>query len=37
VDIERATYISFGESRRLLRWTAAGGLETLRHPDDPSG
>jgi hypothetical protein len=34
VDIERAAYISFGEGRRVLRWTRAGGLERLRHPDE---
>ena len=34
VDIESAGYISFGESRRLLRWTAVAGSEELRHPDD---
>ncbi|MEW5991375.1 MAG: pyridoxamine 5'-phosphate oxidase family protein [Chloroflexota bacterium] len=35
VDLDRAAYIAFGEDRRLLRWTAGGGLEVLRHPDDP--
>ena len=34
VDVQSAAYISFGEGRRLLRWTPAGGLERLRHPDD---
>ena len=34
VDVERAGYIDFSDDRRLLRWTAAGGLERLVHPDD---
>lgn len=34
VDIESAAYISFGEGRRVLRWTPRGGLERLAHPDD---
>jgi hypothetical protein len=34
VDVETASYISFGENRRLLRWSPDRGLETLRHPDD---
>ena len=34
VDIERAGYISFGKSARLLRWTAGGPVERLRHPDE---
>jgi hypothetical protein len=33
VEIESAGYISFGEHRRLLRWTPAAGVENLRHPD----
>jgi len=33
VDIESAAYISFGEDKRLLRWTPAGGEERLTHPD----
>jgi hypothetical protein len=37
VDIDSAVYITFGEGRRLLRWTAGGGVERLRHPDDPAG
>jgi hypothetical protein len=35
LDIERAGYISFGKGHRVMRWTADGGLEQLRHPDDP--
>jgi Pyridoxamine 5'-phosphate oxidase len=35
VDILSASYISFGEGRRALRWSPEGGLERLRHPDDP--
>ena len=34
VDIESASYISFGDAPRLLRWTPAGGVERLRHPDE---
>jgi hypothetical protein len=34
VDIETASYISFGDTHRLLRWTPDRGLETLLHPDD---
>jgi hypothetical protein len=34
VDIERAAYIEFGASHRLLRWSAERGLEALVHPDD---
>lgn len=34
VDIERAGFVSFGKDRRMLRWTAGGGVEALRHPDD---
>ena len=37
VDIERAAYISFGDRHRLIRWSAAGGVEELRHPDDVAG
>jgi hypothetical protein len=33
LDIERAAYISFGEGRRLLRWSAKSGLEELQHPE----
>jgi len=34
VDVASAGYISFGEGRRLLRWSASGGVERLSHPDD---
>jgi hypothetical protein len=34
LDIETAGYISFGKDRRAMRWSAAHGLERLRHPDD---
>ena len=34
VDIERASFISFGDSHRLLRWSADRGVEHLTHPDD---
>ena len=33
VDIDSAGYISFGDERRMVRWTPDGGLEELRHPD----
>jgi hypothetical protein len=36
VDVESAAYISFGENRRLLRWTPAEGMEVLRHPEEGS-
>ncbi len=36
LDIQRASYISFGKERRLLRWTPETGEEQLRHPDDGS-
>jgi hypothetical protein len=34
VDIEFASYISFGEGRRVLRWTPVSGEQTLAHPED---
>ncbi len=34
VDILTASYISFGDNHRLMRWSPEGGLEHLRHPDD---
>ena len=34
VDIDSAAYLSFGEGRRLLRWSPDAGVEHLRHPDD---
>jgi hypothetical protein len=34
VDIASAGYVSFGAGARLLRWSADGGVERLRHPDD---
>ena len=33
VDIASAGYISFGEDRRVLRWSPEHGLERLRHPE----
>jgi hypothetical protein len=36
VDIESASYISFGENHRLIRWSPQHGEELLRHPDDAS-
>jgi hypothetical protein len=33
VDIDRASYISFGDGRRLLRWTTQRGEEELTHPE----
>jgi putative heme iron utilization protein len=37
VDIDSAGYISFGDKHRLIRWTAACGIEEQRHPDDTPG
>lgn len=37
VDMDRAAYISFGAQHALVRWSADGGVERLRHPDDPVG
>lgn len=34
LDVRRASYIAFGEKRRMVRWTVEGGVEVLRHPDD---
>jgi hypothetical protein len=34
VDVESASYIAFGDQRRLLRWTPERGTEALRHPDE---
>jgi hypothetical protein len=36
VDIESAGFIRFGKEPRALRWTAGGGFERIRHPDEPS-
>jgi predicted pyridoxine 5'-phosphate oxidase superfamily flavin-nucleotide-binding protein len=33
VEIESAAYISFGEGRRLLRWTSDTGEQELQHPE----
>src|SRR3954447_13935952 len=33
VDIERASYISFGDGRRFLRWSSESGEEELNHPE----
>jgi hypothetical protein len=33
VDVRSAAYISFGEGRRMLRWTPRRGLEELPHPE----
>jgi hypothetical protein len=35
LDVWRAAFISFGEHRRLLRWTPGAGLEVLHHPHAP--
>jgi hypothetical protein len=37
VDFDSAAYITFGDNHRLVRWTIAGGIEELRHPDDTPG
>ena len=34
VDILMASYISFGENERLLRWSPGRGIEQLPHPDE---
>lgn len=33
VDIESASYISFGPGRRYLRWSSGRGEEELTHPE----
>ncbi|HEY7023693.1 MAG TPA: pyridoxamine 5'-phosphate oxidase family protein [Candidatus Limnocylindrales bacterium] len=33
VDVESASYISFGQGRRLLRWSPSRGEEELTHPE----
>jgi hypothetical protein len=33
VDIERASFISFGDGAEALRWTPVEGVVKLRHPD----
>ena len=33
VDVERAGFISFGDDKKLLRWSVERGTEVLRHPD----
>jgi hypothetical protein len=37
VDIDSATYISFGAKRRLLRWSPDAGVEELQHPEGDQG
>lgn len=32
-DIQRAGYISFGDERRMSRWSEQRGVEELSHPD----
>jgi hypothetical protein len=32
-DIQRAGYISFGDERRMARWSEQRGVEELPHPD----
>jgi hypothetical protein len=34
LDVRRASYIAFGEKRRMVRWSVEGGAEVLRHPDE---
>ncbi len=34
LDVRRASYIAFGEKRRLVRWSVEGGDEVMRHPDE---
>jgi len=33
VDIRSAGFISFGEGKRLMRWTAGGPVEEMEHPE----
>ncbi len=33
LDVRRASYIAFGDKRRMVRWTVEAGVEELRHPD----
>ena len=33
IDIDTASYISFGDGRRLLRWSPERGEEELQHPE----
>jgi hypothetical protein len=33
IDVERASYISFGDGRRLLIWTPDGGEVEREHPE----
>jgi pyridoxamine 5'-phosphate oxidase-like protein len=38
LDVRRASYIAFGEKRRMVRWSVeGGGVEVLRHPDERGG
>ncbi|HET9411118.1 MAG TPA: hypothetical protein VFO75_04450 [Candidatus Dormibacteraeota bacterium] len=37
LDVRKAAFISFGDQRRMERWTPERGLEVLRHPDAASG
>jgi hypothetical protein len=37
LDVQRASYIAFGERRRLIRWSVDGGVEVMRHPETGAG
>jgi Pyridoxamine 5'-phosphate oxidase len=37
VDILTCSYISFGDKRKVLRWSLERGTERLRHPDEAGG
>lgn len=32
-DVEHAGFVSFGDEKRLMRWSPERGTEVLRHPD----
>ena len=33
IDVRWAVFISFGDHRRLLRWTPEAGVQEMRHPE----
>ena len=37
LDVRRASYIAFGDNRRMVRWSVEKGVEVLRHPDEKEG
>jgi hypothetical protein len=34
LDVRRASFIAFGDRRRLVRWSIERGVEELRHPHE---